>query len=807
MNMHRTHRNRLHRNLAAQARDQRRNLLALAIVAGLLAPAQAFAQDAGAASDAQPTELDRITVTAQGREQDILDVPYNISAVSGDAIEQANVLDTAELMRSVPGVGVVDRGARNSSVVSGIRIRGLNVDSSALGDYAVSAASTVASYVDKTPLFANFLLSDIERVEVLRGPQGTLYGSGALGGAVRFILREPGLDAFGGRASLSASSVDHSGGIGYSGSATLNIPFANTLALRLNTTLNDFPGATDYRNVYQLDAQGIPVAPSGILDTDASYRNQKDADTVRQSYGRASLLWRPSDRFDLTLSYMAQADRFGGRRATSLGSDGDGVPYGDLEVGSVQLEPAARHVNLASLEANIDLGFATLTSSTSDYNHEGDITSENTGFYARNGWLAAFYYNYPRPMASAVRSYGDQAFTQELRLTSNHGARFDYVLGAYYQDQKRRSSQDSLLRGFKQWWDAAYPAFADAVVSDQDFLYRQREHFKETAFYGELTWHATDTVQFTGGFRHFRNEATTHVEQTTGLYDGFIGSSASRGDQDDSDTLFKANVSWTFAPRNQLYATASEGYRRGGTNGTPTTGNFSEDPAWTTYRADSVRNYELGVKGAAGRMTYNANVFHVDWKDPQINSSTTNWGFFAVQNADKASTRGVELELAGSVGEGFTYGLGYTYTDAQLEADAVAVDGAYLIGRKGDRLPGVPEHRFNASAGYGFQVGQGLLTIRGDAYNQSGMRNALSLSPRFDVDLGGYTIFNASATYSRGDWDTTLWIKNIGNSDAVNGVYTELYMGTSPAQNYFGNGSKALVTLPRTIGITASYRF
>ena len=114
---------------------------------------------------------------------------------------------------------------------------------------------------------------------------------------------------------------------------------------------------------------------------------------------------------------------------------------------------------------------------------------------------------------------------------------------------------------------------------------------------------------------------------------------------------------------------------------------------------------------------------------------------------------------------------------------------------------------FNASAGYGFPIGPGLLTFRGDVYNQSGMRNALSLSPRFDVDLGGHTIFNASATYSRGDWDTTLWIKNIANTDAVNGVYTEAYMGTSPAQNYFGNGSKALVTLPRTIGITASYRF
>ena len=201
-----------------------------------------------------------------------------------------------------------------------------------------------------------------------------------------------------------------------------------------------------------------------MLDPAAEYENARDADFVRQNYGRASLLWKPSDAFDLTLSYTAQADRFGGRRATSLGSDGWGVPYGDLEVGSVQREPAARHVNLASLEANIDLGFATLTSSTSQYNHEGDITSENTGFYAQNGWLA-FYYNYPRPLASAVRSYGEKALTQEFRLTSKSGGSFDYVLGAYYQDQKRYATQTSYLRGFKRWWDAAFPGIEAAPVS------------------------------------------------------------------------------------------------------------------------------------------------------------------------------------------------------------------------------------------------------------------------------------------------------------------------------------------------------
>ncbi|MCW5581016.1 MAG: TonB-dependent receptor, partial [Luteimonas sp.] len=428
------------------------------------------------------------------------------------------------------------------------------------------------------------------------------------------------------------------------------------------------------------------------------------------------------------------------------------------------------------------------------------------GFYAQAGFLP-IYYNYPRPMASAVRSHGEKAFTQELRLTSDTGGAFDYVLGAYYQNQKRYATQQSHLVGFKRWWDAAFPGFEAAVISDIDFDYRQSERFKETALYGELTWHASDRLSFTGGFRHFRHDAETEVEQTTGNWASIVDSSSSRGEESDTRTLFKGNVSWFFTPDSQLYATVSEGYRRGGTNGTPTTGNFAEDPAWTTYKSDTVRNHELGGKGRIGRTTYNVNVFYVDWKDPQVNSSTTWWGFFAVQNARKASTRGVELELAGHAATGFGYSLGYTWTQAQLEADAVAADGAYVYGYKGDPLPGVPEHRFNAAVSYGIPLGRGLLTLRGDMYYQSETENALSLSPRFTRTLGGFSLFNASATYGVDRWDVTLWLKNLANEEGVTGVYTEQYMGTAPAEGYFGNGSKALVTLPRTVGLTVSYRF
>jgi iron complex outermembrane receptor protein len=794
-------------------RPTSRRLLPHCIVLGLLSAIPAWAQDVPPQpttskdkSAQKATELGTVTVTAQGREQDILTVPYNISAVSGQTIEDNHILDVAELMRRVPGVGVVDRGPRNSSVVSGIRIRGLNVDSSALGDYAVSATSTVASYVDGTPLLANFLLSDIERIEILRGPQGTLYGSGALGGAVRYLLRKPELGRFGGSLSVSGSSVKGSEGIGSSGTVTLNVPLADSLAVRFSGTHNNYPGVTDYVNLYQLDSGGLPVAPGGVLAPTTAYRAQKDADTADQDYARLSMLWKPSDTFNAQLSYMAQSDRFGGRRGTTLGSDGYGRPYQQSEIGSIQLEPAKRHVHMTSLEANVELGFATLTSSTSYYDHRGDITSENTGFYAQNHWYSLYYYNYPRPMSSAVRNYGDRAFVQELRLTSKPGVKFDYVVGAYLQNQLRSSSQDSYLRGFKRWWDAAFPGFASAVPGDRDYLYRQKDHYVDAALYGELTWHITETLQFTGGLRTFKDEFTANVAQTTGVFAG-SASSVSNNVQRNNRTLFKGNMAWWFSGSDQLYATVSQGYRRGGANGTPVTGNFAESPTWLSYSADTVVNYELGVKGGSEAFNYNADLFYVDWKNPQINTSTTYWGFFAVQNMGKAKTRGVEIELSGKLGGHFNYGLGYTYTDAYLAQDAYSPDGVYRINVAGTPLPGVSKHHVNASGSYSMPLGSGQLTLRGDASYQSSAQNSISASPLYAYKMPGFTLWNASASYDLHDWTATLWIKNLTNQAGITGVYTTQYMGTAPAENYYGNGSKALTALPRTVGLTLNYRF
>jgi iron complex outermembrane recepter protein len=788
--------------------SHRKHPVALA-VAGALAASMAHAQTQDA------DEMGEVVVTATRRATSVVDVPYNISAVSGDALAAEQVIDNIDLMRRVPAIASVDRGYRNSGVINGITIRGLNVDGAALGDYALSTVPTVSTYVNDTPVYANFLLKDIERVEVLRGPQGTLYGSGSLGGTVRYLMKKPVLGETSGAANVTLSSVDGSDGMGWTGDLIGNIPLGETAALRVMAGVVDYPGLVDYPNVYVLDDEGLPAAPDGVLDPAASYRRVKDADTVEIKYGRAALLWKPSDTFSLQLSAQVQSDDIGGRRQETVGEDGFGRTYKEYENGSVMLEPSSRDVKMAALEMDVDLGFATLTSSTSYYDHEGDSTSENTGFYAQAGFLYYYAY-YPRPAAAAKRTYEDKALVQELRLVSNGENQVDYAVGVYYQDQQQISTQKSWLLGYKRWWDEAFPGSTGVVVNDNDFDYRRDQTFKETAVFGELTWNVTDRLHLTGGLRWFDNSFANDTFIAVGLYNPVVPNNASF-DNDDDGTLFKFNASFNLNDDHTVYATVSEGYRRGGTNAVPTTGTFAESPSFQTYDSDSVTNYELGFKGQTSTFSYSIAAYRVDWDDIQVNSATPIWGYFVAINGDSAVTQGLEVELHGKWGEAFEYSLGYAYTDAELTAPVCApnLDLATCLATPtlqlavdGQRLPGAAENTLNLSLGHTANLASGRHWInRVNGYYQSKTENAVNRSTRFNTQLDGFSLWGFTSTLAAEKWDLTLFAKNLFNERGVTGLFTEAYMGTAPDLGYYGNGSKEFLSLPRTFGVSVNYRF
>ena len=208
--------------------------------------------------------LEEIVVTATRREMNASDIPFNISAITGDEIEAANITDVQELMRAMPGITVADGGGRFAENNNVITIRGLNVDPSAT-DRRFLSDPTVSTYVGDTPVFANFVLKDIKRVEAMRGPQGTLYGSGSLGGTVRFVMNEPSTEEFEARIDTSIGTTSSSPGQNFSADIMLNIPLSDELAFRFSSGIIDNDGVIDYANVYATDAEGIPLAEGGDL--------------------------------------------------------------------------------------------------------------------------------------------------------------------------------------------------------------------------------------------------------------------------------------------------------------------------------------------------------------------------------------------------------------------------------------------------------------------------------------------------------------------------------------------------------------
>ncbi len=221
-------------------RQFKRKDLTKAITVALLTAGQASLVMAQADSESEDPgmAMEEIFVTATRREQTIQEIPYNISAVSGEELARANVYDSVEALRYMPGISMADRGYRNAGMAESIIIRGINVDRGVNGDVPVAAPPTVATYVDNTALYGSLILKDLQRIEVLKGPQGTLYGSGSLAGNVRYIMNKPDMEAFSGRASVGFGVTHGSSGNNFNPDLLMNIPLGDTFAVRFNIGAN-----------------------------------------------------------------------------------------------------------------------------------------------------------------------------------------------------------------------------------------------------------------------------------------------------------------------------------------------------------------------------------------------------------------------------------------------------------------------------------------------------------------------------------------------------------------------------------------
>lgn len=806
---------------------------------------------------AQESQLEEVIVTASARQQSVQDIPYNISVMQGSDLADQQILTQSEVLRAMSGVSVVDRGYRNAGTVNSIIIRGLNVDSGLTGDITLNAVPTVGTYVDNTPVFANFILKDLQRVEVLRGPQGTLYGSGSLGGTVRYITNKPSTEGIEGEVKADYSQTEGSDGDNYNIDAMFNLPISDKLAVRGHVGKVDNDGIIDYINAYRTNSHGEAMIADGdncidpreasdelVLNNGACYKNQEDADDVDIEYYRLAVKFDATEDLSFTASYQYQDDKIGGRRAITKGDNGQPVgsdnyyKYDDHESGQVWLEPSKRTVDLAALDVEWDLGFATLTSNTSYLDTDGSGDSDNGGLWVSGGeedpaasrdWPTAFgYTGFPRPTFRAERGYDNETWTQELRLVSNEPVmNIDWLVGAFYADEDQSVFQNNWNPGMNVFNDSCratgssicdnfWPRFYDGLT-ERDFEYIRDVTFTETAVYGELTYHINEQLRVTGGLRWFDVEADNNTIMGFPLVIGWESSKIPKSEGSDDDVLVKLNVSYDVNENNMVYATYSEGYRRGGYNAIPSVDNgdpFGEPNAEAirSYDSDSANNYEIGIKGQLENvaMSYTVAAFYVDWDDPQLNSESAWYSFYLADNGDSASTKGVELELNGYLTDALRYRLGYTYVKAELEDDFIGSQQGNVIAEDGETLPGTPENVLSMNVDYTWNLNADMdLNARVGAYYQSESENYINPDSVKATEHDAFWLWNASATLSMDDWRFVVYGKNLGDEDGITGGFPSAYFGTDTGvfEHWYGNGNRHDIALPRTIGAQVSYQF
>ena len=816
----------------AAGQPQKLTPIAIAVAAALIGTQSVEAQSTNS--------LDEITVTATRRAQSVQDVPYSISAMGQEEMTLRGITDFDALMKALPAVDFNDPSPR-AGMNNAIIIRGLDNAGIGLNNRPLTQQPPVSTYINETPLFVNLRIKDVERVEVLRGPQGTLYGAGSLGGTVRFLYREPDPEAFDAEITAGVGQTADSDDLNYNVDAVFNIPLADTFAARLYAGREYQAGYIDAIGLYQLDANGDPVLsdPSDPINSPAALQStKKDVNDVTTDSARISLLWNASDKVSFNFSYHYQKQEAGGRNNNAFTVDGeDGrVAFNMMD------EPFESEINLASLEFEIDFGFATLTSSTSTYETTAEGVIDYLPLYLDLGIYESIYGASPRPFHLQKGANNNDGFVQELRLVSNGDGPVDWLVGAFYLDQDIELRNDQFYPGYQQYFDACFPVHGiwfttgetvcglGTIVGDRngiavadDTPYRSDvfTNYTDLAVFGEVTWHVNDAFQITGGLRAFQQDYTT--TQLGGLLWAPDEPANRTGTGDASDVLFKINSSYDFTDSLMGYVTLSEGFRRGGINGIPTTiRGVPTNEELFEYDPDSVTNFEIGIKGTlTDRYRYNFTYFKMYWEDMQIDASATSLVLQTVENIGDATSEGIELEFSGSITDNLYISGGYSYVESKVDSLDFPV-GLNGVPAEGAQLPGVPKNTANIHANYvqnlnnGWQITYAIFgAYRGEVVS---VKNA-----GFDGDRNGQalTTWDVSATlFSNASWTLRAEIVNIFDEQA-NLVYvledfvrsnsTPLFgipvSDPSPRLVGFNERAWSRITPPRIFGVSLRYEF
>jgi iron complex outermembrane recepter protein len=719
----------------------------------------ALAAEPAFAQEAEARDPDTIVVTAQKREQDLIDVPQSVSVVSGATLERQQAVTFQDYAKLVPGLQLEQSNPGEARIV----LRGINTG---------GVASTVSTYIDETPfgsssgqnngaiLAGEFDTFDISRIEVLRGPQGTLYGASSLGGVVKFVTNLPSTKALEGRARATLETTD-GGELSYMGQAMLNVPLSDKIAVR---------GSGFYRSY------------GGYIDSIGTGGSDR-AENINgsKSYGgRVSALFVPTETLSVRLSAVLQDFDSDGASVV----DADPATLAPLYGGRTQSQfvPEFTKVKyrLYNGTVNFDLGGAELLSSTSyavqDVRLRDDLT---TAYGAALG--------VPSDIGMAQMTNLTK-WTQELRLQSSASTTFEWLIGGYYTHEKGGIFQRiDLFTPGTLTVDPAMPQVADIFTTST---------YEEYAGFGNATVHLGPRFDLTLGGRYSHNEQYADQGGT-----GLLAPPALESRSSENVFTWSGAAKYSLSDNASIYARVAKGFRPGGPNLLP-----PGVPAGTplSYKSDSLISYEVGVKAqtADNSFSIDAAAFRIDWTDIQLFTVINGFGLNA--NGGKAKSEGFEFTATMRPTRGFVVSLNGAYTRARLTNDTDPNVG----GLAGDRLPFTPEFNWNANADYTWGLGGET-----EAFVGASLRSLSKQRANFDAGFGAaygldrptvpaYEVIDLRAGVDFGAVSVDIFAKNLGNSHGITDVSTGGGLPVAP------NGTITTgIVRPRTFGISLGAGF
>lgn len=728
-----------------------------------------------------------IVVTANKRSESVLEVPQALTAISGDALAYRNQAQIENFATQVPGFNLQSFGSNRGLKLI---LRGIN---------AGAAAATTAVIVDETPFSyqsglalgdrntANIETFDMERIEVLKGPQGTLYGASAEGGLLKYVTNRPNLNEFQASGELAAEHVRH-GEWGGSVRAMINLPFW------------DGKGA--------IRATGFYVDVPGFVDN--LLIGRQNSNNGRRYGGRISVLLEPSNDFSVRLTAVRQDQRFFDDGSIDVvGADADpenGPPnqfdpaYGRRLVhNSYYGNPSNNKLELFNATVNADLGFADLLSSTSygtlDNRFRLDITTGSAGPGVTYADLFAADYDGPLAIRTRQTNAGKR-WNQELRLsskpkTSLGGMEWQWLIGGFYAHERNTFDQSIQFVNIDTDQELVSPAPGGGS--------RLPSTYKEYAAFANTTLHLTEQLFVQGGIRY----ANINQTSTSTTFPGaFFGSgtevvTAPTFRSSENKVTWSAQIGYNPTPETLLYGRVATGYRSGGpqfaVSGLP-----ADVPA--TYRPDNLTNYEAGTRTSFfdRMLTIDVAAFYIDWKDVQVTTSylseESGTEFQITGNAGAATSKGVEWAIGLTPITGLRLSNTGAYTDAKLTVNAPS-----LPGFRGDALPFVPRWSTAVSVDYEAELPGGRKGFAGLSWDYTGRR--FSDFSRFGPShyrLPSYNSLNGQAGVDFDRYSASIYIRNLTDNRGI----------VNYSQNGgFGFTGNANIIQPRTLGIKLTARY